>query len=220
MTEILYRTHLVQKILTKRRKIRVEFILSKINVFPDMSILDVGCGPNGRSFEDFLNNEYQITGIDIINEKEVKTLHPNFIYLKQDAQDLSNFRDNEFDLAVSIGMMEHICDRVVLKKMYSQISRVSRQWVIVVPWKYSVIEPHFKFPFFQLLPYYLQVFFIKALNLHNCKKQVQQNYSYVKQHYQWLTKSKWLDIYEGGKCFITPHMDTIAIVKKDINREL
>jgi membrane-associated PAP2 superfamily phosphatase len=90
----------------------------------------------------------------------------------------------------------------------------------VVPWKYSIIEPHFKFPFFQLLPYYLQVLLIKALNLHNCKKQVQQNYSYVKQHYQWLTKSKWLDIYEGGNCFITPHMDTIAIVKKDINHDL
>ena len=101
MTELFYKTKLVQNILAKRRKKRAKFVLSKVNTFPNMSILDVGCGPDSRSFEDFIPKNYKITGIDILDEKEVATKHPNFKYVQQDAQDLSMFGDNEFDLAVS-----------------------------------------------------------------------------------------------------------------------
>ena len=216
MAEFFYKTNLVQNVLAKRRRKRAEFILSKVSVFLGMSILDVGCGPNGRSFEDFLPKDYKITGIDILDEKGVITNHPNFTYLKQDAQDLNMFKDNEFDLAVSIGMMEHVCDRAVLKKMYTEINRVSQQWVIVVPWKYAFLETHFKFPFFPLLPYFMQIFLTKALNLHNLRHSVKQDYNYIKNNYQWFSNSQWLNIFEGGKCYLTSHMDTIAIVKAKV----
>jgi ubiquinone/menaquinone biosynthesis C-methylase UbiE len=215
MAEFFYKTSLVQMCLTKRRQKRAEFVLSKVNVSHGMTILDVGCGPNGRSFEDFISKDIKITGIDILDETEVKTNNPSFKYLKQDAQDLKIFSDNEFELAVSFGMMEHICDHSVLSKMSSEISRVSKQWVIVVPWKCAFIEPHFKFPFFQLLPYSLKIFLTKILNLHNLKKKVELDYNYITKHYQWLTNSQWVSIFKGARCYVTPHLDTIAIVKTD-----
>lgn len=214
MAEIFYNTKFIQSLLLRRRRKRTYFVLSKVNTFEGMSVLDVGCGPNGRSFEDFAPKDYRIIGIDILNEKKVKMNHPYFKYLKQSAQDLRIFNDNEFNLAVSFGMMEHICDHAVLKKMYSEIDRVSQQWAIIVPWKYALVEPHFKFPFFQLLPYSLKVFLVETFNLHNLKKSVKQDYNYIKKHYQWFTNRQWLDIFKGAKCYITPHLDTVVIVKQ------
>jgi ubiquinone/menaquinone biosynthesis C-methylase UbiE len=214
MTESFYKTKLTQSVLAKRRKIRADFVLSKVNIFPGMSILDVGCGPNGRSFEDFISKDYRIVGIDLLDAEDVRIKHPNFRYWQQDAQDLSIFRDKEFDLAVSFGMMEHICDLSVLKRMYSEINRVAQQWLIVVPWKYVFVEPHFKFPFFQLLPYALKVFLTKSLNLHDLRRAVNQDYNYIRNHYQWLTNSQWIGIFEGGCCY--RQMDSIAIVKRNI----
>ena len=215
MPEYFYNLNFIQKILKNRRKKRALFVLSKVNVFPGMRILDVGCGPNGRSFEDFLDQDFKITGIDIIEKNKIQHTHPNFTYLKQNAQDLSMFNDNEFNLAVSFGMMEHICDKIMLKKIYNELNRVSEQWIIVVPWKYAPIEPHFKLPFFQLFPYFLKVVLTKILNLHNLRYAVTKDYYYIKKNYQWLTKKQWLIIFrEGKKVYLTPHFDTIAIIKK------
>lgn len=213
MPGLFYNRKLIQNLLERRRMKRVEFILSLVNTFHEMSILDVGCGPNGRSFENYIDKDYKITGIDILDEDKVRMSHPNFKYFKRDAQDLSVFRDDEFDLAVSFGMMEHICDHRLLNKMYSEINRVAKQWVIVVPWKYAFIEPHFKFPFFQLLPYEIQLYLVRVLNLHNLKETVKKDKYFIKNHYQWLSSSEWLRIYKNAKCYVTPYFDTIALLK-------
>jgi ubiquinone/menaquinone biosynthesis C-methylase UbiE len=176
LSEYIYNNKVIQKSLSKRRELRAKFILSKVNITPEMSILDVGCGGDGRSFENFLPDTYKIIGIDLLDESVVKISHKNFVYIKTDAQDLSLFPDKQFDLTVSIGMMEHICNRDALDRMAKEIDRVSKQFLIVVPWKYAVIEPHFKFPFFSLLPYKLQIILTKILNLHNLRELVTMDY--------------------------------------------
>ncbi|MBI4774998.1 MAG: class I SAM-dependent methyltransferase [Deltaproteobacteria bacterium] len=213
MAELLYNTKLIQTVLSYRRQKRVDFVLSKVDVFSGMSILDVGCGPDGRSFEDFAHRDLKIVGVDILDEDQIHMNHPNFQYFKQDAQDLSRFADHEFDLCVSFGMMEHICDHSILRRMYSEIDRVSKQWIIVVPWKYAIIEPHFKFPFFQLLPYFFKITLTRTLNLHGLRNAVREDYNHIRDNYQWLTSSEWIGIFQGGRVYITPYKDTIAIVK-------
>jgi len=215
MGDFFYKKKAIQRLLMVRRKRRAEFILSKVDTFPKMSILDVGCGPNGRSFENHVSGDLQITGIDVLDEKKVRMDHPNFKYYKQDASDLSIFAEKEFDLAVSIGMMEHICDHDLLNLIYEEINRVAQQWVIIVPWKYAWIEPHFKFPFFQLFPYGLKVLLTKAFNLHNLRAPVWDDYDYIKKHYQWLSSSDWQRIFKKSKIVLTPTLDTIAIVKSN-----
>ncbi len=43
------------------------------------------------------------------------------------------FRDNEFDVAVSIGVFEHIRPMSKLVKASMEIARVSRRFLVVVP---------------------------------------------------------------------------------------
>ena len=178
-----------------------------------MSSLDVGCGPDGRSLEVFLPTDYQIVGVDLYDEREVKVNHPQFTYFQQDAQDLRCFCDKEFHLTLSIGMMEHICDHRMLERIASEIDRVSKQYIVVVPWKYAWIEPHFRLPFFQLLPSNLQRTLTLLLNLHGLREKIRQDHTYIEKNYQWLTNREWLQIFVGSTVYLTPTLETIAIVK-------
>ena len=150
---------LISKILAKRREIRLRFCLSKLSLFKEMKILDIGCGKSGRSLENFLARDFKITGIDLFEKEEVNIYHPGFNYIKRDAKNLSIFDDGEFDVTFCIGMLEHICDRNELLKIAGEIRRISKQYVIIVPSKWAWIEPHFKLPFFSL---YVSVNLLKA----------------------------------------------------------
>ncbi|MBD3348934.1 MAG: methyltransferase domain-containing protein [Candidatus Eisenbacteria bacterium] len=211
--EPVYRTGIVQRLLERRRRRRAEFFISKVRMGPETKILDVGCGPNGRSLEDFLPSDYTIVGIDILPPDDVATDHPGFTYIEQDASDLSRFSDGQFDVAFSIGMMEHICDRPILRRMLSEIDRVARQYVIMVPWKWAWIEPHFKLPFFQLLPRGLQNALTRALNLHELRDAVRRNPRHIEEHYQWLASREWKEMLPEAEVHLCPSLETIAIVK-------
>ena len=178
-----------------------------------MTVLDVGCGPDGRSLEVFLPNDVQIVGIDLHDKRKIKVDHPQFKYFQQDAQNLSRFCDNEFHLSLCIGMLEHICDPIMLKRIAAEIDRVSKQYIVVVPWKYAWIEPHFRLPFFQLLPSNLQRTLTVLLNLHNLRDKVRQDHTYIERNYQWLSNREWRQIFVGSKVYLTPTLETIAIVK-------
>lgn len=180
-----------------------------------MKILDIGCGQDGRSFENFVSPEYCITGVDIEDPGGVKVQHPLFHYYQQDARDLSRFETGSFDLAVSIGMMEHICDRPLLEQMASEMIRVSKQWIVTVPWRYCWIEPHFKFPLFQLLPEPLQIFCVRKFNLHNLRESVERDPKWIREHYQWLPSDEWRRIFKADRVYVLPSLDGIAIVKRD-----
>lgn len=60
----------------------------------DDKILDAGCG-NGRNMHWFLNNEYDITGIDI-NEESITALKSKYAYLPQDRLLVSTIEKTEF----------------------------------------------------------------------------------------------------------------------------
>jgi ubiquinone/menaquinone biosynthesis C-methylase UbiE len=79
--------------------------------------------------------------------------YPDFQYVQQNAQDLSQFKDNEFDLAVSIGLLGHVIEEKSFKKIVLEIRRVAKQHIVMVPAKICSIEPHYGFPFFPLFPY-------------------------------------------------------------------
>lgn len=179
-------------------------------------MLDVGCGCDGRSFEAYVASDFNIVGIDLFEPEDVKIKHPGFKYYKQNAADMWLFGDKAFDLAVSIGMMEHICNRPVLNEMAREIERVAKQWVIVVPWRYGFIEPHFKFPFFPLLPNGIQIGIAKQLNLHNLAKKIRDDSSYISNHYQWLSTQEWVDIFKADGAYVLPPLfDALVMVKRD-----
>jgi len=215
MAEYIYRTRFVSCILEKRRIHRIKSVLGKVHTWPNMSILDVGSGPDGRSFADHVSGEYKITGIDLLEPSEVHIKHPQFKYHKLDAKDLSMFESKSFDLAISIGMMEHICNRELLEQMAKEIERVANQWIIIVPWKYCLIEPHFKFPFFPLFPERIQLALTQLFNLHDIGYAVKRDPSFIRKTFQWLSSKEWESIFKADCSYVLPTLDTLAIVKKE-----
>lgn len=204
----------VRDALARRRRRRVDFILSQVNVAPGMRVLDVGCGFDGRSFEDYVPRDWQIVGVDIIAPEGVHHTHPNFSYLEQDARDLGRFSDDEFDLAVCVGMMEHITDPETFRAIVSEMLRVSKQFVVVVPYKYAWVEPHYGVPFFPLLPYSAKVWLVKALNLSGHREAVTQDREYINKHYRWLTNDEYQREYPGSTVTVLPTREMIAITKR------
>jgi hypothetical protein len=111
-------------------------------------------------------------------------------------------------------MMEHICDPVTLKMIASEIHRVSKQYIVVVPWKYAWLEPHFRLPFFQLMPPGLQRTLTLMLNLHNLREKIRLDHDYIAKNYQWLSNREWRRIFVGSKIYLNPTLETIAIVNR------
>lgn len=203
-----------QKILVVRRKIRINQALSKVTKTPEMKIIDIGCGIDGRSFEDFIPLNWQVVGVDLQDEEQINHTHPKFRYIKQDATDLSQFGDKKFDLAISIGMLEHITEEAAFKKIVSEIKRVAKQYIVIVPYKYCWIEPHYGIPFFPLYPYSKQLQLVKIFNLSNHRETVRKDPSYIRKNYMWLSNSEYQKHFPEAHIYLSPTADTIAIVKE------
>lgn len=203
----------IRKLLAYRRKVRIDFALSKVFTKNDMNVIDIGCGIDGRSFDDYVPADWKITGIDILYE-QLKHEHQNFRYIRQDAQDLTRFRTNEFDLAVSIGMLEHITDDLVFKCIVSEIKRVARQYIVVVPYKYCWVEPHYGVPFFPLFPYSMKLALIKILNLSNHRDTVKKDPQYINKNYRWLSNAEYRVVFPDSTIYLLPTLEMIAIIRK------
>ena len=192
---------IISPLLKKRRLNRYTKLCRLLNIQPSEKILDVGCGEDGKSFEIY-NNQNFITGIDLFPEKELKLLKDNFIYIQANAEDLSIFRNNEFDIAICIGMLEHIGIEKERKKVCDEIMRVAKKVAIVVPHKYSFIEPHFKIPLFGMFNRKLQFLLIRLFKLHGLdykKFTYKEGIKRFKSNYQWLKAHEWTQLFKGFK---------------------
>jgi ubiquinone/menaquinone biosynthesis C-methylase UbiE len=128
----------ISKYYKKRRIKYISNILGGIDN-KDLKILDVGCS-NGRDFITYFKDRDDIsfTGIDI-RDRDID--QSNFTFVKGDIQKLP-FDDNSFDVVISIGVLEHIVPIEKLCKVISEIDRVGKRYVVVVPCISTPYEPH------------------------------------------------------------------------------
>jgi ubiquinone/menaquinone biosynthesis C-methylase UbiE len=182
---------------------------SLVTTWPGMTIIDVGCGTDGRSYSNFADPEWKITGIDIHESGMVAHSHPNFVYQRCSAIDLSRFGDKSFDLAVSVGMIEHIVDKNDYERASAEIQRVATQYIVVAPYKWAWIEPHYAFPFFGALPQSIQIGLIRMFNLSGHRNRI----DYFLKNFTWRSNSQYRNDFKGSEVRILPVLDTIAIVK-------
>lgn len=109
----------------------------------------------------FLN----VTGIDI-DEKAIKfakkkNSNINIRYLKQDCQDLKNFKDNSFDAIVCAHIYEHVYSP---EKMMSEIYRVLKKdgvCYFAAGNKFRLVEGHYNILFLSLVPKFLSNWIVK-----------------------------------------------------------
>ena len=164
----------IKKSKEKNRYKRYKKVMDLLEISKKDNILDVGCGNKDRSFV-YYNVENEITGLDLYKPSEIKTKKKNFRYVKGNAKNLP-FKDKQFNVVVSVGMMEHIHPEKDFIKCLKEIERVGEKYAIIVPHRYGFIEPHFQVPFWYFYPEFLKRFLIKHFNLGSQKRRKDGNY--------------------------------------------
>lgn len=185
---------------TELRRKRYERIARLVGLEPGDRILDLGCGPGGRSIAAF-NSENEVVGVDLFDESGLQVRQPNFAYLKGDACDLVGIGDSAFDVAFSLGMLEHIRPRERLVSAVRETQRVARRYCFVVPHRYAFIEPHFYMPLFSIWPGWLRSALIKRFRLGTQGRQPSGRW----QRINWLTRSQWAEVFDDRNLVIKNH---------------
>jgi ubiquinone/menaquinone biosynthesis C-methylase UbiE len=125
---------------------------------PGARVVEVGCS-TGKDFLQFLPEDCELYGVDLIQYKE---LDPRVTFVRADAESLP-FPDRSFDLAVSIGLLEHVQPIEKLCNVVREIQRVAKRYAVVVPCIMTPLEPHVLRPGWQLRGHYRKLPF-DALN--------------------------------------------------------
>ena len=165
-----------------------------------VKILDIGGTEDywkSMGFE--LNNKTEIVLLNLY-EKEVS--HPGFKSIKGDACNLEGIADKSFDLVFSNSVIEHLFTQENQIKMANEIQRVGKNYFIQTPNKYFPIEPHWVFPFFQFLPFGLQVFLTQHFNLGHIPKAKNKEaaISLVKE-VRLLSKTEFTHLFKGSMLY-------------------
>ena len=160
-------------------------------------ILDVGCG-SGASFEAF-NRQNDIVGLDLAPEPRIH--QPNFRYLQGDASDMSCFADGEFDVAVAVGLMEHIAPEA-LRAVAGEVQRVARRYAVVIPHIWTIVEPHYRMPLWQLYPDAMKSFLVSRFKIGPYPKS--PNGAYRPLNY--FPPAAWRALFPGSRTAVHDHI--------------
>ena len=128
-----------------------------------IKILDVGGTIDYWEKMRFINREGVF--ITLLNLQKEDVNYKNFSSVTGDARNLSEFKDKEFDVVFSNSVIEHVGSFDDQRKMAREIQRVGRYFYVQTPNYYFPLEPHFFFPFFQMLPVKIRIFLLMNLRL-------------------------------------------------------
>jgi ubiquinone/menaquinone biosynthesis C-methylase UbiE len=147
---------------------RFQFFISLINSLPKpLKILDIG---GTQKYWDNMNFDNKDVEITLLNLETQPCTKVNFKSVIGNATNLSQYPDKSFDIIYSNSCIEHLFTWENQKKMANEVMRVGKRYFIQTPNRYFPIEPHFLFPLFQFLPYFLKVFLINNFTLGHIKK--------------------------------------------------
>jgi hypothetical protein len=119
-------------------------------------ILDVGCAdkeysPYDNYFEKKFPFRSNITALSIYTMKEFTMRYPDINVCIYEGG-VFPFEDNEYDVAISNAVIEHVGDYYKQLLFLGEMLRVAKQIYIVTPAKEFPVEMHTNFPFIHWLP--------------------------------------------------------------------
>lgn len=150
--------NLWRRLQTRIRKKRFEFFRSFIASIPrPFSVLDVGGTQEFWEKMEFIKDDIKII---IYNLSTTEMVHACLISMAGDARNMREFQDQEFDIAFSNSVIEHVGTYQQQSLMAEEVRRVGKRYFVQTPNRYFPIDPHVLLPFFQFLPFRLKVFIL------------------------------------------------------------
>ena len=153
----------------KFRRERFKLFRSLLETVPKpYKILDVG---GKEAFWEQMNftNEPDVE-IVLLNLATMPVSLPKFTSCAGDARNMQQFQEKEFDVVFSNSVIEHVGDFEQQERMASEVRRVGKRYFVQTPNRYFPLEPHFLFPYFQILPFEAQVFLVRHFDVGWYKK--------------------------------------------------
>lgn len=114
---------------------RVEFLttIRQIEKYlrPGMKILDLGAGTGEYSLY-FAEKGYEVTAVELVEKhvnriKEKKRIGMNLQVFQGNVLDLSDFKDNEYDIVLCLGPLYHLEDRKDQLKCLEEVKRICKE---------------------------------------------------------------------------------------------
>lgn len=98
----------------------------------------------------------------------------NIFCYTSDVTELTNIKENQFDIAYSNSVIEHVGSYENQKKMASEIKRVARYFFVQTPNFWFPIEPHVRLPIIHFLSLPLQTLLVLLTKRRsiNCYKKI------------------------------------------------
>lgn len=182
------------------RNKRFEFLREKLEQLPKpVRILDIGGLESFWTNRGYGNNaDYHIT---ILNLEKGRTTYSNFNNLAGNAIDLRDIGDNEFDVAFSNSVIEHLYTIENQKCMAAEVQRVGKHFFIQTPNKYFPIEPHYILPFFDFLPASVKYNILTKTKLSRLKKWSHQDALQYIDEIRLLSYSEFKSLFQNSNMY-------------------
>mgnify|MGYP001077020476 CR=1 FL=1 len=141
-----------------------------------IKILDIGGTQYFWEAVGFVNEE----GVEItlLNIEPQSTIYSNLKFIQGDANNLSIFDDNSFDVVFSNSVIEHLNSFENQKKMALEVKRIGKRYWIQTPSFYFPIEQHFLCPFYHWLPIKTRILLLQHFDLGWFKKEKDYKIAY------------------------------------------
>lgn len=165
-----------------------------------LRILDIGGTEHyWQSMGHDLGNQTEMV---LLNLYKNETTLPGFSSIVGDACDLKCIKDKSFDIVFSNSVIEHLFTKEQQQKMAVEAERVGKSYFIQTPNRHFPIEPHWSFPFFQFLPFSLQVLLTQHFTLGNIKKaRTREAAITLVKEIRLLSKNEFADLFTGAQIF-------------------
>lgn len=183
-----------------RRKRFIFFLsqLEKLKSDNTISILDIGGTQAYWEKMNFVNSEK--VHITLLNRHLERTRYKNFTSIQNDACNLSDIKDKEFDIVHSNSVIEHLCTKENQIKMANEVRRVGKYYYVQTPDYSFPIEPHWVFPFFHYLPFIIRVFLTRYVPLSTHASDIETAKRLVRE-VRLLTKREMKSIFPEGEVY-------------------
>lgn len=187
-------------------KLREKRIIPMLNMvklyfekFGYVSILDIG---GSKNYWDIVPKEFlerHMVKITCLNLPNVNLpVNDNiFTFVNGDGCNLTEFKDNQFHIAHSNSVIEHVGDWSKMIQFSNEIRRVADSYFVQTPNYWFPIEPHWYLPFFHWLPRPLEALCLmtfppmanydkKCKNIDEAMRRIDESRLLSKSMFSWL----------------------------------